>query len=135
MQAGRARVSSSAKSISDDKRTQLAVTITDICKGTWGYALPESAKDREQLRALCQDVLALENEYLGLCRNYVLAQLQQGGIQEQGQAMHILLSIVYRDDEMMAALRMLASSADDDVRSGALKALEIVEDNTQLPHV
>lgn len=117
----------------NDKRTQLAATITDLCKGTWGYALPEGAKGREQLRALCQDVLALENEYLWLCRNYVLAQLQQGGIQEQRQAMHILQSVVYRDDEMLAALRTLASSTDDSVRSGALQALEIVEDNYNGP--
>lgn len=117
----------------DDKRTQLATTINDMYKGTWGYAVPESAEDREELHALCRDVLTLENAYLGLCRAYVFAQLQQGGLTERRQAIHILQSVVYQDEEMLAALRALASSTDDVVRAGAVKALEVVARNSQSP--
>lgn len=111
----------------NDKRTQLAAAINDTCKGTWGYGLPDDAEDRERLRGWCRDTLALENEYLRLCRHYVLAQLQQGGTEEKRQAAHILQSVVYRDDEMAAALKVLAHASNEGVRSEAAKALAIME--------
>jgi hypothetical protein len=91
------------KYLPDDPRTQLAVAIMDLCKGTWGYALPDRAEDRQRLRELCREALALENDYLRLVHDYVLAQLQQGGAPEKRQAMRILQSVVYWDDEMIAA--------------------------------
>ncbi len=92
------------KYLPTDPRTQLAATIMDFCKGTWGYALPDRAEDRERLRELCREALALENEYLRIVHDYVLAQLQRGEAQEKRQAMRILQSVVYQDDEMTAAI-------------------------------
>jgi hypothetical protein len=57
----------------------------------------------------------------------LLAQLQQGGAEEKRQATHILQSVVYRDNEMVAALKVLAHASDEGVRSGAAKALAIME--------
>lgn len=81
----------------NDRRTQLVTAINDICKSKWRYALPHSSEDRKRLRSLCRDVLPLENEYLRLCRDYVLVQLQQGGVEEQRQVTRILQSIVFPD--------------------------------------
>lgn len=111
----------------NDKRTQLAAAINDTCKGAWGYGLPDDAEDRERLRGWCRDTLALENEYLRLCRRYVLAQLQQGSAEEKRQAAHILHSVIYWDNEMVTALKVLAHASDEGVRSGAAKALAIME--------
>jgi hypothetical protein len=88
----------------NDQRTQLAVTINDRCKGVWGYALPDSAEDRERLRSLCRDTLALENEYLRLCHDLLLSHLRQGEEEERRQTTRILQSIVYQDHEVMAVL-------------------------------
>ncbi len=108
----------------DDRRTRLAATIVDTCKGDWGYALPEGTEERARLRGLCRDMLALENEYLTLCRGYVLAQLQGGGDDEKWQAARILQNVVYRDDEMAATLEAVGSAGAEDVRAEAAKALK-----------
>ena len=108
----------------DDHRVQLATSIYHTCKGAWGYVLPTDAKNREQLRRLCRDTLNLENGYLKLCRDYVFAQLQQGGADEKRQAIRILQCVVYGDDEMVATLRTLEHDTDEDVRRSAAKALE-----------
>ncbi len=90
-----------------DKRTRFAAAIVDTCKGEWGYALPDSREDRERLRVLCRDTLALENEYLALCRDYLLGQLRHGGDGERRQATRILRSVIFTDDEVRAALKAL----------------------------
>jgi len=108
----------------DDKRTQLATTIYDTCKGAWGDALPNGTEDRERLRSLCRDALALENEYLHLCRDYVLTQLRDGGVEEKLQATRILQNIIYPDEEIVMALQALEYTADEGVRTGAAQALE-----------
>ena len=110
----------------DDKRTQLATSIYDL-KGTWGYALPDGTEERERLRGLCRDTLALENDFLKLCRDHVLTQLQHGETEEKLQAAHILQSVVYPDDEIVATLKALEHDTDDVVRAGATRALGISE--------
>ncbi|GCE13973.1 hypothetical protein [Tengunoibacter tsumagoiensis] len=87
-----------------DKRVQLVVTIYDLCKDAWRYALPDSKEDRKQLRGLCRETLALENEYLRLTRDYIFSQLQHGEVSEKRQAIRILQSVAYQDDEMRAAV-------------------------------
>jgi hypothetical protein len=48
--------------------------------------------------------LPLENTYLQICRTFLPVQLHQGGEDEQRQAAGILQSVVYRDEEVRAAL-------------------------------
>lgn len=88
----------------NDWRTQLTATIYDLCKSTWGYALPEHAKDREQLRSFCRETLALENEYLRITHDYLLARLQHGTMPEQRMVSRILQSVIYQDDNMRATV-------------------------------
>ena len=114
----------------NDKRTRLAAIINDTCKGAWGYRLPGDAEDRKRLRDWCRDTLDLENEFLRLCRHYVLTQLQQGSIEEKRQATRILQSVVYRDTEVMAILKTLAHATDERTRSEAAQALAIMESNS-----
>ena len=114
----------------NDKRTRLAATINDTRKGAWGYGLPGDAEDRKRLRDWCRDTLALENEFLRLCRQYVLAQLQQGSVEEKRQAARNLQSVVFRDTEIMAVLKALARATDEGTRSGAAKALAIMESSS-----
>lgn len=87
-----------------DERAQLAITIYELCKSNWRYALPEHAADCERLHELCQNVLSLENEYLRLVHDYLLAQLQQGDVHGKRMAKRILQSVVYQDEEMSALL-------------------------------
>ena len=82
-----------------DKRVQLAVTINELCKDTWGYALPDRTEDRKQLRGLCRETLFLENEYLRLTHDYIFTQLQHGDIPGKQMASRILQSVIYQDDK------------------------------------
>jgi hypothetical protein len=82
-----------------DQRVQLVATINDLCKGAWGYALPDRQEDREYLRDLCRETLVLENEYLHLVQNYLLTRLQYSEAQEKRQIDRILQSIIYQNKE------------------------------------
>jgi len=53
------------------------------CRNEWSYRLPEDAAGRQQLRELCRDVLAFENEYVLRCIKYLRVQLEA---QDDGQA-------------------------------------------------
>lgn len=85
----------------DDWRAQLAVTINDVCKLAWGYALPERAEDRQHLHELSRQMLALENEYLSLCRDFLLSRIQVGDPGERPQIARILQSITYPDEKLL----------------------------------
>lgn len=111
----------------NDKRTQLVAAIYDLCKGACKYALPSSEEDRERLHGLCRETLPLENEYLRIVHDYVLAQLQHGGVQEKRQVLRIMQSVLYQDNEIMATLETLTHDTDETVQTGAAKTLEIVE--------
>jgi hypothetical protein len=106
-----------------DTRAQLATTIYETCKGRWGYQLPNTAEEQAQLRAWCRDTLALENEYLLLCRRYLLTQLQHGGNTEKRLAARTLQLVIYPDNEVASALEALTRAADEEVRATAAKVL------------
>lgn len=116
----------------NDQRIHLIAAIYDLCKGMWGYSLPERAADREQLRTLCREVLTLENEYLRLCRSYILTQLRQGEVLAQRQALRVLENVVYSDDEMRRTLSALVDASDEAVRTGATKVLQATERHASL---
>ena len=82
------------KYLPDDERIQLVTSIYDNCKLGWRYNIPDGKEDRELLRALCGNVLALENEYLQICHDFMLEQLRHDGDVER-QVARILESIVY----------------------------------------
>ena len=108
-----------------DWRTQLVTEILDVCKGSWGYAQPSSGEARSRLRHLCRETLSLENEYLRIVHDYVLAQLQHAPVQEKRQALRILQNVVYQDNEIMTVLETLTHDTDETVQTRAAKALEI----------
>jgi len=49
------------------------------CRGEWGYLIPESSADRAQLREMCRRVVAFENHYVSVSREYLCRQVAQGG--------------------------------------------------------
>ena len=85
----------------DDTRIQLAAHIYDLCKLAWKYRIPDLPEDQVQLQQLCQDVLALENEYLQLVHAYMLERLRHGEAEEQRQVTRILQNVVYQDNDKM----------------------------------
>lgn len=113
-----------------DERAQLVVALYDTCKQKWAYTVPTQEHERDRLRRWCASLLELENAYLSLCRQHVLAQLQTGSPFEQEQAARILHSVIYRDAEVRAALAGLELSPSAPVRAAARQALT----HTIAPH-
>jgi hypothetical protein len=108
-----------------DERTCLAADIYDTCKREWGHLLPESAEDRARLRSWLQDILAVENDYLRLCHDFLVARLQQGDDAERRQAVCILQSVTFDDAEIFSALSSLEHSANELIRIEAAKAVQV----------
>ncbi len=108
-----------------DDWARLAVAIFETCKRERGYAIPEGVEERAQLRDWCRDMLAVENQYLRVCRNYVVEQLRHGGDDARWQAARILRSVVYRDEEVAAALGTLDQTADVGIRQELRKAQKV----------
>jgi hypothetical protein len=111
----------------NDERVQLAKAIYDACKGQWAYGLPRSSEGIQRLRALCHDLLGLENAYLDLCKSVMLGQLRGGGAGEKRQAVSVLQSVRDHDGEITSALRELLLDADTVVRAAARNAVEVAE--------
>ena len=51
-------------------------TLYQACKLDWRYTIPQAEANREQLRELCVQFLALENHFLAACRPTLQANLQ-----------------------------------------------------------
>ncbi|SRR5579883_800970 len=115
------------KYLPHDERTRLATTINDLCKGSWGYALPDRTESRSRLRSLCRETLALENEYLRIIHDYLVAQLPYASVQKKLQALRIVQDVVYQDNEIMVVLETLTRDADEAVQTSATKTLEILK--------
>lgn len=49
------------------------VEMLELCKLKWGYDLPQTAAEREQLRSLLGEMKAYENEILAACREVITA--------------------------------------------------------------
>jgi hypothetical protein len=64
---------------------------------------------------LCRETLALENEYLRIIHDYLLAQFPHASGQEERQALRILQNVVYQDNEIMAVLETLTHDTDEAV--------------------
>ena len=59
----------------DDEWAGLANQIWERCRQDWQYRIPAAERDREELRAMCRRLLAWENFYLGLYRDFSLKEL------------------------------------------------------------
>lgn len=87
----------------------------------WSYLIPEAPSERRLLRDLCARMLAFENVYLTLYRDYLLAQLRRGSA-DRSSAVKRLSEVLYPDDEVIAALQAVAGDDDDDPELRAVAA-------------
>ncbi|MGZ3461796.1 MAG: hypothetical protein ACXU86_25165, partial [Archangium sp.] len=97
------------------------------CRKRWGYRVPAEPQAREHLRALCARMLEAENHFLGLYKDYLLAELRQGEMRDRVLAARRLGLILYPGDEVLTALRELAGTAEEPLRQEALEAISRLE--------
>lgn len=103
-------------------------TVYERCRNHWDYAIPVDAAGRAALRALCRQALDFENHYLARYRAYLLDQLAGGDPSGQALALERLAQVIYPDAEVAAAIRTLADSPVESLRTAAGQALAAAGD-------
>src|SRR5579884_5955 len=83
-----------------DAWTALLVTLDRRCRTEWGYLIPADRRGRLELRAICQQVPAFENDFLARYQRYLLADLAQG----QERALRVMQRLPWDDPEVQRAL-------------------------------
>jgi predicted nucleotidyltransferase len=59
-----------------DQWSALVEAVFERCRVAWGYAVPEDAVERAELRALCEGVLGFENHFMAHYRDFLTQELQ-----------------------------------------------------------
>ncbi|QRO01040.1 nucleotidyltransferase domain-containing protein [Archangium violaceum] len=92
----------------------------------WGYLLPTEPADRAHVRELCARMVELENHFLGLYRDYLLAELRGGALPDRIRAATRLGEILYPGEEVRAALKQLENE-EEPLRDAARESLARIE--------
>jgi hypothetical protein len=98
-----------------------------LCRLEWGYLIPAGEAERRALRNLCEQALAFENHFLGLYREYLLAQLGRDDTESPRIALRFLESIAYRDEHVLAAVQRIAEGSDAELRQAAQRVRALLE--------
>lgn len=97
------------------------------CRKRWGYRVPTAPEDEAHLRGLCARMLEAENHFLGLYKDYLLAELGRGELPDRVLAARRLGLILYPGDEVLHALRALAETAEEPLRQEARESIARLE--------
>jgi predicted nucleotidyltransferase len=104
-----------------------------ICRVKWQYAIPEGEEDREKLRSICRRLLKLENNFLELLHDFILAEIEHGEYLSTLRAVEQLGKVAYRDRAVHRALKAAASSGDAPLQAAAQEALAHIEQARPAP--
>jgi hypothetical protein len=110
----------------NNERTLLFEQI-NVCRKRWGYRVPEASEDQEHLRSLCARMLEAENHFLGLYKDYLLAELQRGEVRDRVLAAQRLGEILYPGPEVPAALKQLEEAQEPELREAVRESLGLIE--------
>jgi predicted nucleotidyltransferase len=112
--------------IADEWTATLYDTYT-LCRGRWHYLIPDDQGERRLLRLICSRVLAFENHFLLIYKDFLLHELQSDDVQGKLQALWVLTKIPYKDADVEAAVRALENDADGNIRESAVKTMQAYE--------
>ena len=109
------QIAQAYRSYVDDEWTSLIEDAFRLCRETWYYLIPEDEEDRQELRGICRKALEFANHFMGVYREFTLAELR--GSERDGILMAALAmrNTYLQDREIEAALLVLRNSADKDV--------------------
>jgi len=93
------------------------------CREEWNYRIPTAPDARAELTQICQQALAFENHFLGIYRGFLLAELREADEPEKLHALWVQQRIPFRDPEVIGAVRLLSTSADEPLKQAALALL------------
>ena len=103
-----------------DEWAPLIEEIYYLCRGEWGYLVPDEAEGRRRLQAICRRTLEWENHFLRIYKRFLVSELGSSGGQDVDRALWLLGEIPYRDEEVIGAVEALAARSDrEDLRGQA----------------
>ena len=109
----------------DDAWAPLVEELYRRCRSEWGYLIPSGAAEQQMLRALCEQTLQLENHFLVVYKDYLLAELGSGNKVAQGRALWMLGQVVYHDEDVRRAVQALDGAGNSDVWQAARDTLAL----------
>lgn len=89
--------------------------------------IPQSAKDQQRLRVMCEQALAFENYFLVCYKSFLLTQLQDMAEEAPLTALRVMSQILYNDVEIVDAIRALVLSKRPDIQKLAQETLTTLE--------
>lgn len=97
----------------NDEWASLLDDIYRLCRGTWNYLVPESATDRDRLRAICTRTLAFENDFLVRYKAFVLEELHTVDDLTENRAVWVLARVPLYNTEIIEAVATRAAATTD----------------------
>jgi predicted nucleotidyltransferase len=112
--------------IADEWTATLYDTYT-LGRGRWHYLIPDDQGERRLLRLICSRVLAFENHFLLIYKDFLLRELQSDDVPGKLQALWVLSKIPYKDAEVENAVRALEHDADGNIRESVAETTQAYE--------
>ena len=109
------QIAQAYRSYVDDEWTTLIEDAFRLCRETWHYLISEDDEDRHELRGICRHALEFANHFMGVYRDFTLAELRGGERDGTLMASLAMRKTQLQDREIEAALLALTNSADKDV--------------------
>ncbi len=94
-----------------DQWANLVRDVYVVCRNRWKYEIPESERDRLQLREICKATLEFENHYLEQYRAFLQEHLLAADREEQMRIARTLGEIVFPDSELLERLEQVTSES------------------------
>jgi hypothetical protein len=106
-----------------DEWSDIIAEIYALCRLRWAYLVPTDPAERWRLRHLCQRVLAFENHYFAVYRDYLLAELRGADPAGRLFAARRCGEVLYPDEAIAAALAVCAADPAPNVAGAARSTL------------
>ncbi len=108
----------------NDEWTELVEQVHELCQNRWGYHLPTSGAERQELRALCRRALEFENHFLSIYQGYLLQELGRPDRESQARAVERLGQFIYPGLTAVTALQALDCQDDPALQQAVADAIQ-----------
>lgn len=112
----------------NDEWASLLEQLWEKCHKEWETLVPQDKTGRKQLRNLCQRVLAFENHFTEIYRDYLLSELESAKVENKRRAVKQLGEIIYPDEEVVEVLQALESDANEELEQAIKETLERIHE-------
>ncbi len=111
----------------NDEWTPFVQEVFKKCRYQWEQRVPKDEEGQRQLREICRQMLAYENHFLSVFREYLLAKLRDPDSNNQMLAAQWLGRIIYPDEEVLSTLKSLENTHNKELHQVVKETLILSE--------